>query len=246
MSDLPPALAQMGIFASQYVELEDGLTHHELYSADGLLTFLWHHAGTPDTPETAEETVAPPRAATNAVLYCGGALGGVLGPGGLFHQLGGELAGTGLADGMRVGYRVPNDLDRCVTDTVAAAELAGSVGIERFVVVGHSFGGAVAVSAGIALGERCAGVVALATQTAGCEGGEALADRNVAVLLIHGDADEILPHLASQLVHMLTGGELVILAGVDHRFTGAVDELRRRLLPWISSRFAVEATGQVA
>ncbi|MFN0030375.1 MAG: alpha/beta fold hydrolase [Acidimicrobiales bacterium] len=227
MSDFPPALAHIGIFASQYVELDAGLTHHELYTADGLLSLLWHHTAEP---------------ATAAVLYCGGALGGVLGPGGLFHQLGRELADAGVADGLRVGYRVPNDLDRCVIDTVAAAELAGSVGVERFVVVGHSFGGAVAISAGVALGERCAGVVALATQTAGCEGGEALAESKVPVLLIHGDADDILPHLASQLVHMLTGGELVILPGVDHRFSGAVEDLRTRLIPWLSDRFDVDLT----
>lgn len=226
MTDLPPALARLGIFASNYVEVTPELTHHELYSNEGLLSLLWHHAAAGDA------------IARHAVLYCGGALGGVLGPaGGLFHQLGVNFAGAAVADGLRVGYRVPNDLDRCVDDVVAAAELAGSVGVERFVVVGHSFGGAVAVGAGVALGDRCAGVVALATQTAGCEGGEELARNAVPVLLIHGDNDAILPHLASQLVHMLTGGELVILPGVDHRFSGAGEELRRRLLAWIAERF---------
>ena len=59
--------------------------------------------------------------------------------------------------------------------------------------MGHSFGGAVAVQAGALLAERTAGVVTLATQSAGCEPGEALGRAQGAVLLLHGDRDEILP-----------------------------------------------------
>jgi len=220
--DMTGDVTGLDLLGRQHVALGDGLTHHELYAWDGLLTLLWH--------EPAEPCDA-------AVLYCGGALGGVLGPaGGLYHDLGTALAASGVASGIRVGYRAPNDLDRCVQDTLAAAALAGAAGAERFVVVGHSFGGAVAIGAGVALGARCAGVVTLATQSAGCEPGEALAERGVPVLLLHGDRDPILPFFSSQLVHMLTGGELVILPDADHRLGQVATELRDRLVPWITTR----------
>ncbi len=70
---------------------------------------------------------------------------------------------------VRVGYRKPNDLSRCVHDVAAAADLAGRRGARRFVTMGHSFGGAVAVQAGAVLGTHCRGVVTLSTQSAGCE-----------------------------------------------------------------------------
>ena len=58
---------------------------------------------------------------------------------------------------MRVGYRKPNDLSRCVHDVAAAADLASRSGARGFVVIGHSFGGAVAVQAGTVLGAHCRG-----------------------------------------------------------------------------------------
>ncbi|MEZ5265319.1 MAG: alpha/beta hydrolase [Acidimicrobiales bacterium] len=222
-SDPGTPLEHIGLIGHQDVAVTDRLDHYELFSWDGLLTLLWHH-----------DRNQPNR---NAVLCCGGALGGVLGPaGGLFHDLGTRFAADGTAITIRVGYRAPNDLDRCVFDVLAAAQLAARHGAERFVVVGHSFGGAVAVQAGAALGEQCAGVVTLATQTAGCEVGEQLAERGVPVLLLHGDLDTILPYHASHLVHLLTGGELHILRGADHRLDAAADELRERLGEWIPRR----------
>jgi pimeloyl-ACP methyl ester carboxylesterase len=93
------------------------------------------------------------------------------------------------------------------------------------------------VQAGIAMGSWTAGVVTLATQSAGCENAAALGD--VPLLLLHGDRDEILPAFASQVVHGLAGGrgELVILPGTGHLMSEAGDELRRRLLDWIPARF---------
>ncbi len=223
MTDPSGPLADLDVIRHQQVRLGANLAHHELFTWEGLLTLLWH---SPERPTSA------------AVLYCGGALGGVLGPAdGLYHDLGTVLASSGVAMGIRVGYRVPNDLDRCVADVLAAAGMAAELGARRFVVLGHSFGGAVAIQAGVALGHTCAGVITLATQSAGCEPGDALAERHVPVLLLHGDCDPILPYFASQLVHMLTGGELCILPGADHGLSSAAEELRSRLVPWITDRF---------
>jgi hypothetical protein len=224
MDDRSPTLAELGVLAHQHVAVTDDLAHHELYTWDGLLTLLWHRPAVPcDT----------------AVLYCGGAMGGVLGPGAaLFHTLGTSLARDGIAHGIRVGYRSPNDLERCVHDTLCAAALAAEAGARRFVVVGHSFGGAVAVQAGVGLRAACAGVVTLATQSAGCEPGEALAERSVPVLLLHGDRDAILPLYSSQLVQLLVGGELAVLPGSDHLLTEAAGELPDRVGTWITDRLA--------
>lgn len=208
---------RLGVLAKQSVEIGDGLVHHELFTMQGLLTILWH--GPPD--------------AERAVVAVGGAMGGLLGPAdGLYHDLGVRFAADGIAT-LRVSYRAPNDFNRCVHDALAAADIAARQGTRRFVTVGHSFGGAVAVQLGMAMGDFTAGVVTLATQSAGCEDAEGLAD--VPMLLFHGDRDEILPPFASEVVHQLAGGhgELVVLPGEGHLLAGAGEELRDRLSSWI-------------
>jgi pimeloyl-ACP methyl ester carboxylesterase len=213
-------LQALSALASQEVEVTDSLRHVEVYTLGGLLTMLWH--GDPE--------------AEHVVLACGGAMGGLLGPAdGIYHDLGVRFAdhGTGL---VRVGYRKPNDLDACVHDLTAVAELAARRGGRRFVTMGHSFGGAVAIRAAIVLGGDAAGVVTLATPSAGCEEAERLA--GTPVLLFHGKNDELLPPQASELVQMLTGGELVVFPDTGHLLTQVGDELRERLDSWIPARFA--------
>lgn len=188
----------------------------EIYTRGGLLTLLWHGG----------------RTAEHVALMGGGAMGGLLGPAqGLFHDLGSELAGRGMA-AIRIGYRQPNDLDECVLDMIAAADLASRSGAARFVTIGHSFGGAVAVGAGTLLGDRLAGVVTLATQSAGCEMAEMLA--GVPMLLFHGDRDPILPVMCSEVVAAMAGGaDVIVLPGAGHVLDEAADELRTRLYEWV-------------
>jgi alpha-beta hydrolase superfamily lysophospholipase len=166
-------------------------------------------------------------------------MGSMLGPAtGLYHTLGTELAAEGIAT-VRVGYRKPNDLSRCVHDLAAATDLASRSGARRFVTVGHSFGGAVAIQAAVILGSYCAGVVTLATQSAGCEIAEQLGD--TPLLLFHGTDDEILPPDTSSVVQMIAGhGEIVFLPGTGHLLTQSADEIRARLLEWIPARFSAE------
>ena len=192
----------------------------------GLLTVLWHGEG----DERA------------AVVACGGAMGGLLGPsGGLYHRLGVELVGHGIAT-LRVSYRRPNDLDACCLDVAAAVQLAVGNGAERVVVFGHSFGGAVAVRVGVALPQFVAGVVTFATQSAGCEVAGSLAGRPL--LLFHGDRDEILPLDASAIVRDMAGsGELVVLPGDGHLLAKSGDILRERLLEWLPEVLAPAAHG---
>lgn len=204
--------------AIQEVRITDELSHVEVYTRGGLLTLLWHGD----------------REAERVVVMAGGAMGGMLGPSdGAYHDLGVAFASMGIGT-VRVGYRQPNNLNECILDMAAACDLAARAGGERFVTVGHSFGGAVAIGAGIALPAHVVGVVTLATQSAGCEQAERLYPRPL--LLLHGDADEILPVMCSEIVSELAGGgELVVLPGAGHLLNqnGSGDEVRRKLLEWI-------------
>jgi fermentation-respiration switch protein FrsA (DUF1100 family) len=206
----------LGALAVQEGEVTAGLRHLEMYSRSGLLTILWHG------PANAERIV----------VACGGALGGLLGPsGGLYQRLGDTLAAEGVGV-LRVGYRQPNELGACTIDLCAAVDLAARRGARRAITMGHSFGGAIAVRAACALGDAVAGVVTFATQSAGCEQAEELAGRPL--LLFHGERDELLPPMASEMVRMIAGaGELVLFPGEGHLLSGAGDAIVEKLLPWI-------------
>jgi len=212
--------AGLRVLARQQVRVGPDIVHHEWYTMSGLLTMLWH--GDP--------------AADRVVVACGGAMGGLLGPAdGLYHRLGERFAADGIAT-IRLSYRRPNDLPDCVEDLLVAAATAARQGARRIVTVGHSFGGAVALQAGIAMGSTCAGVVTLSTQSAGCEQAHLLGD--TPLLLLHGDADRILAPIASEAVHQLAGGhsEMVVLAGADHLLAEAAAEVEDRLAAWIPAR----------
>jgi pimeloyl-ACP methyl ester carboxylesterase len=223
-------LDALGVLASNEVAITPELRHIEIYTMGGLLTILWH-ATDPDGGS----------AASAAVVACGGAMGGLLGPaGGLYHRLGIRLAPHGVAL-LRVSYRRPNDLDRCCLDVAAAVQLAVAAGVKRVVVMGHSFGGAVAVRVGVALPSTVVGVVTFATQSAGCEVAGGLGDRPL--LLFHGERDELLPVQASEVVRAIAGhGELVVLPGDGHLLVKSEDVLWERLHEWLPLVLGVPLT----
>lgn len=207
-------LDALGTLAMQTVVIDEQLDHLELYTSRGLLSLLWHG----------------PADASSVVVCVGGAMGGLLGPdGGLYHRLGVGLAELGIGV-LRVSYRRPNDLATCVHDTLAAMELAARHGGLRFVLLGHSFGGAVAIQAACHLDAQSApAVVTFATQSAGCEMAEKLHDREL--LFVHGTNDSILPHQSSEMVRMIAGtGDLWLLPGADHLLAPAGDEIYERMM----------------
>lgn len=55
-------------------------------------------------------------------------------------------------------------------------------------------------------------------------------------LLVHGDADELVPLQDSLDARTAAGGrpELVILPGIDHRFTGAIPQMVQAVVPWVA------------
>ncbi len=54
-------------------------------------------------------------------------------------------------------------------------------------------------------------------------------------LLVHGDADELVPVQDSIDAHAAAGGrpDLVVLPGVDHRFTGAIPPMTSVVVDWL-------------
>jgi len=57
-------------------------------------------------------------------------------------------------------------------------------------------------------------------------------------LLVHGDADELVPYQDALDARAAADGrpELVTLPGIDHRFTGAVPQMIDAVVPWLRAR----------
>ncbi len=221
-TDEPSPLDKLELMAMQTARIAPGLDHLELYTMKGLLSVLWHGDAELE----------------NVIVCVGGAMGGLLGPdGALYQKLGDALPAMGIGV-VRVGYRKPNDFGRCIHDTLAVMELVTRHGGRRFVTLGHSFGGAVAVQAAAHLDRRSVpGVVTFATQSAGCEAAEQLGDRDL--LFFHGTADTILPSFASEMVRMMAGtGELVLLEGADHMLAPSGEAIFERLIDHLPGVFA--------
>jgi dienelactone hydrolase len=215
----PTALEALRPLATSEVAITGGLIHREVYTQQGLLTALVHEPGGPS-------------AVAAAIVMCGGALGGLLGPGhALYHALAERWSARGVRT-VRIGYRTPNDLDRCAHDLACGVEWARDAGAERVVVMGHSFGGAVAIRTAVVMPASVAGVVTFATQSAGCEVAGALDGRPL--LLFHGDRDELLPPESSQIVQTIAGsGEVVMLAGDGHLLGKSDAAITERLDSWL-------------
>jgi alpha/beta superfamily hydrolase len=169
------------------------------------------------------------------IVCVGGAGDGVDGPArGLYPDLCRRLQRHGVT-GLRISYRHPNNLDECVLDTLLGLEFLADEGVETAVLLGHSFGGAVVITAG-ALSERVVAVVALSTQTYGTDLAPDVSPRPL--LLVHGTDDEVLPDLCSVEVHRraLEPKELRLLPGTGHDLAESGEEVRDLLEAWIVDR----------
>jgi alpha-beta hydrolase superfamily lysophospholipase len=166
------------------------------------------------------------------VVWVGGSGGGLDGPaGGLYPAACRRLQQAGVA-GLRLHYRLPNQLEECVLDTLLGVEFLVQQGIEKVALVGHSFGGAVVISAA-AVSERVHAVVPMSTQTYGTSLASQVAPR--AMLLVHGTEDTVLPDTCSRQVYRMSREpkELVLFQGAGHGLDECRDELLDLLVRWI-------------
>ena len=172
----------------------------------------------------------PVRSSRAAVLAVGGSTGGLHGPAWIYPELCARLQSAGIT-GLRLDYRWPNRLEACTQDVLAGIQFLAEQGIERIVLLGWSFGGAVVIRAGV----QSARVVAVATvgaQTAGTAAVGRLAPRPL--LVLHGTADPILPDRCARDLYARAGEpkELGLYPGDGHGLAHHQTVVLDRLVAW--------------
>jgi hypothetical protein len=170
--------------------------------------------------------------AQHGVIWVGGAREGFGRPGqGAYARLADVLRRDQIAS-LRLCYRHPNVLPACALDILAGIAYLQQGRVQRVVLVGHSFGGAVVITAG-AVHDRVAGVVALASQTYGARLAGQLAPRPL--LVVHGKADTRLPYTCGVQIYAWAQEpkQLVLYEGAEHRLDECADELDQLLTQWL-------------
>ena len=166
-----------------------------------------------------------------AAVLVSGAGGGLQGPSGVYRDLAELLRSDGVT-ALRLDYRKPNNLPECTYDVLATLEALARGGVERAVLVGWSFGGAMVITAGAA-SERVVGVATVASQTYGTgEVGELSPEKSL--LLIHGTADRTLPAELSCQLYARAGEprELVLYQGDGHGIQLHRPQMLEKLHAW--------------
>ncbi len=166
------------------------------------------------------------------VVWVGGAGGGLDGPArGLYPEACERLQKRGVA-GLRLHYRLPNELTKCVLDTLVGIDFLAQEGARSVALVGHSFGGAVVISAG-AVSPHVRAIVPMSSQTYGTELTSSVAPRPL--LLIHGLNDDVLSPLCSRQLYAAAGEpkELKLYPGAGHGLDEVRQELLDLLVRWI-------------
>lgn len=166
------------------------------------------------------------------IIWVCGALGGLDGPSfGIFRILSEKLTAYGLSS-LRLNYRLAGDFDECVLDVLIAVDYLITRGKNRIALVGHSFGGAVVIEAGVRSPEVQA-VVGLSSQTYGVKRVAELSPRPL--LLIHGERDRNLSVRCSQYIYQWAREpkELVIYENNGHFLRENHKELELKLKDWL-------------
>lgn len=173
-----------------------------------------------------------------AVIWMFGTGGGLEGPaGGMYTRLAKDLTSQDIAS-LRVDYRSPGDIEACVLDILVSIHVLQSLGCSRIVLVGHSFGGAVAICAGAANPQVLA-VAALSTQLEYTDSVTDLAGRPL--LLMHGTRDEVLPHSTSErLFNLASEPKEIRLYDCRHGLDECSKQIDADLTDWIRRMLPVE------
>ncbi len=180
------------------------------------------------------------------VLWMGGTDGGFLGPAdGIYETMSEDLSTRGVAS-LRLSFRIltaPGILEEAVFDALEGIRHLRQEGAGPVALVGHSFGGAVAITAAVLSNGGIAGVATLATQSAGTQLAGRLAP--TPLLLVHGSQDRRLPPECSRYVYRLAHEpkELVILEGARHSLRQRREELRHLLETWLLQQLSTPVRG---
>lgn len=173
---------------------------------------------------------------TGAIVCVGGAMGGIDGPADSIYARLPEMLAPALVTVLRLDYRQPNQFDECVVDVLAGCSFLKGIGATDIVLVGHSFGAAVVIKAG-ELAPLVRGVVSMSPQLYGTREVETL---RKPLLLVHGMADNVLSHEASEDIYRraLEPKRIVLYADAGHSLIQAKDEISALLTEWIPARLA--------
>ena len=206
----------MELYSAERTPLEDGVDEVRIITNQGVIECLFHAA----------------EPARGAVVWVGGAGGGLDGPaGGIFPRLAETLAQDGIAS-LRLDYRRPNHLLECIMDTLAGVIYLEEAVSRRIVLVGYSFGGAVVITAGVT-SASILGVVALSSQSYGADLAGELSPRPL--LLLHGTADSVLPDACSREIYQraVEPRQLILYPGCGHALEECRDQVDQDLLQWL-------------
>lgn len=173
---------------------------------------------------------------TGAIICVGGALGGIDGPANRLYNRLPDLVRTHNLSVLRLDYRQPNQLEECVLDTLAGCNFLRGIGATEIAVVGHSFGGAVAIRAG-GLSPAIQAVVALSPQRFGTQ---EVGQLNKPLLLVHGTGDAILSYAASEDIYRRASDpkRLVLLEEDDHGLTRSPGIVGELVAEWTANALA--------
>jgi len=195
----------------------EGLERLRLLTDEGAVECRWHPAPAGDA----------------AVLWVFGAGGGLGGPaGGLYTRLGQRLRSRRGIASLELAYRHPGRLGECVRDVLLGLAWLAGEGRRRVVLVGHSFGGAVVITAGAA-SEAVIAVAALSSQRRDTEAVASLSPRPL--MAMHGTGDEILPDACSRDIYERgrQPKELILYPGCRHGLDECREKLDRDLAGWL-------------
>ena len=214
---MPQMLRHSAITLQDVIHLPESETSErlQLVTSEGALPCRYH-----------------PAEGEHAILWVFGAGGGLGGPaGGLYTRLGRQFRESGTAS-LELDYRHPGDLEDCLLDVLIGLAYLESLGKSRIVLVGHSFGGAVVINAGVT-SDAVIAVAALSSQTAGTHAIGKLSPKPV--IFIHGEKDEILPPACSRDLHAHAGEpkELILYPGCFHGLDQCQEALDRDLSRWL-------------
>jgi alpha/beta superfamily hydrolase len=190
-----------------------------------------------NTVNGAIEGLFHPSKSRNGILWISGARGGIDGPSfGIFTVLSYKLVTEGITS-FRLHYRFPGNFKPCISDVLLGIHFLQERGVDNVVLVGHSFGGAVAIMAGT-LSLQVKAVVGLSSQTYGAHQVKKLSPRPL--LLIHGERDQNLSVDCSKYIYKNAKEpkELVIYKGCGHFLRECQQELHDLLKSWLINIFS--------
>ena len=182
-----------------------------------------------------------------AAILLSGAGGGVTGPSSIYLSLGCKLAtlGTGIPT-LGLDYRMPARNKPCIKDVKAGMQyLQDMYGLDKFVLVGWSFGGAPVFTVG-GEDQRVVGCATVASQTAEAEGIRRLAPRPV--LLLHGTGDGTLSPWCSQRLYDIHGSKgdrkLELFEGDNHALSRNARKAEAILCEFIARCTGLDIDGE--